>query len=1422
MPKGGADRFRRLDYGINRQKMKIKKNSRRFFAVLLLCVFCYSFCLPAGAEENGLMGGQSNIVNGGFEDPDLKSENPKSNWINITKDMVSGWETTSTDGKIEFGWMLNGASAHMVPTTITEIIGEGASDGVQFAEAVSDETGSLYQSLSLNAGYYYNWTVHHRGREGVDTLALLITDDTHIDYVKSSASGSDHFYQIINWMKENGVTAPEAGNTAAYTVYTTELKESNSFADSTTGSYFSFAPDDEHTVKFEIQLMSTDKTSWGEYTGTYLSEIEKDILFVLTPFYSSYSKDQKTAGNLIDNCSFSDSHGNNLLVNAGFDDVKITAPYQYLNASNASSPKAGIGWCTTASTYHVEIGNLEQGNAYNIDVIRNTTVFNAPSIREGNQFVELNATQESSLYQIVNTEPGKMYRWSLSHRGRSGLDTMALIIGPGQPYAPVKTTAAARDQLMQISDWLHSQTDMAWDIPEQGCSEKITLYTPKFNSTGGWELSSNLFSWEKDSTHTEEWSVWIISSLNDTWHDYGELDSEAAYNYEYIVPDEHHQSIFGFVSVNSSMASGVKNSTYGNLLDNISFKEYYYININNATNSGGSNLYIVNDDGTFLFESANAGWAFAGSDISVHLQTGDRKIIGAYIGGAFVTIDDWEYNEETGEYIYHLENVSSSMQIDLTYVANTVVYDSRNNYEYQYDGIDGGCEFSLGPSFPEYISHAPEFDDGWEFIGWKYISTADSNVYMLDAAHKVVFVENSTDILLSSFAIYRILSGGETELVVADIPYDEGITFVAEWRYRQRVISKTFNRSSSEYDISTEGGHAKITVISGEASDKSDYSVDLVPVGEELYSSNGTYINVSAHKTAGYTFNGWYDKSGNLVSNSISYTYKVDAGKDVELYAYFEPVGYNILVNCRVEGDTDSARYFAINCSFSNLRENKVYTITGLSDNNITVNGEKVTNPSRIKADESGNAAVTVYMKHGDSADFVFLPENCIYSVSSDDYSDYGYNVRGEACDQVLSEEATVNLIYYHVKQSVLIEAGKHYAGIVSGLNPDEISITWDSSYTFDVTTQYNPKIFTGLNVSLCFFDSAGTATEFAAGTRILMIDLTDANTPRYYSYVVPDSSHPIYTIRLDEQFTELGSSNLYERNETGDGTIIERLVFLVDYVGTENPAQSGKISLVYDDANNELEKVIKPVKKIVNTGADATQLNGTVVSEGCLANIGPFTLNITVNSSTPTVNTAYEDDMYAIKLSFDGGFPIGSYADVDGIRYYSNNGCIIVSPLSSGEFTLDLYSPLPIALTDGKATLTAILLPAASSSVPRLDAKSTTVRFNCFDARECAIDADTSDKVLTPGYIYGTEITLRYEAINGVRLTVSRKDGDGSYSVVVRDQNISLPADNSPFTVDLGNGFDAVSGETYILSFVGYVDSSPVCSDVCCVVISY
>lgn len=1406
--------------------MKIKRIISYFLFVLLTISFTLLFSFSAEAEDNRLVVGQSSIINGGFEDPDLKTANPTLNWKNTTKDQVSGWDTTATDGKIEFGWMKDGAtiekaSEHMQPTVTSKLIqGVGASDGWQFAEVVGNESSSLYQSLSLNAGHSYEWTVHHRGRAGVDTLALFLTEENaDISYVKPDSKGEDHFHQIVKWMNAQGVTAPSDGFMAEYTVYTTPLKESLSFEQSSTGSYFSDTEDAEHTVKFQVYLMSTGKATWGKYSGTYASDTTGNVLFVLTPFYSASTINSSTSGNLIDNLSFLDIRGNNLLINAGFDDIPITTTYKLMDSANASSPTAGIGWSTTASDAKVEVGNLQKENAYGLDVEYKTTILNAPSIREGNQFVELNAEEESSLYQIVNAEAGKMYKWSLSHRGREGLDTMALIIGPGQEYAPKKANnnKNSRDQLMQIVDWLYAQTDVALDIPATGCSNVIRVYSPKFNDNGGYALSENIFSWQKDSEHTEEWEVWIISSLNDTWHDYGELEEGATYKHEYIIPEGHDQSIFGFVSHSSTRANGTKNITYGNLLDNISFKEYYYLDIDHDTHSGGATLSISSgrEDG-FIAESESSGWALADNSIIVRLKEGTREIIGTYINDGYVPLESWTYDAETGEYTYTFENVTSAIKINVLYKASTIVYDSRSEYIYQYDGKDGGCEFSIDSSFENYTytSHAPTptVDDGWDFVGWEYRSSfaGENKRYTLAEVHKVKYNAETF-----KFYIYD----NANTLVVGDIPDDKGITFVAKWKYRQRVAAKYFDKDTSQYKLGTKGGTTDIAVQWGVEEAKTDYLYEDQAVGQEMYVlSDNTYISVSAHKTIGYTFNGWYTE-GSLISRNTNYTYKVETGKVVEIYALFEPIGYDVVIDSSVVGvNADSSKYFEICCTFSNLREASLYTIAGLYPDPITIGGVQVTNPITLKADNTGKATTTIYMKHGDCAQFVYLPEGCLYSVTSKDYKSDGYTVRGEVSSQSLSADANVDLIYYRLRQSIKIGTGKNYTGIGLDADAEWINITKHSSYTIGVETEYSPQLYTGLSPSLCFYNEDGEGMNFVVGARILMVDITDGRKPKYYSFVVSDSTQVIAL----NAFTPLGASGAYA-TPSGSNPVCEKLVFIVDYVGAGDSAENGKIALVYDDDYHDFE--ISPLMKTVKTGEDTTQLTVTSDSDVIHTSFGGFTLNVNVKDSVPFVNTMYENGKYAVKLSIDGEekLPDGAYAVLDGLKYYSNKGVITLPAQSAGEITVQLYSALPLSLSElGEVKIKVALTSAVSVAATLPAEKSVTVAFRCADVNSCAIDAELTEKVFESGRVSQVDITLKSQTITEVLLNVRKKNGDGTYSEILRNVSVPLPTVGDAVSVDLGNGFELTSGETYELTFIGCFEGLEVCRDVCYLVGGY
>ncbi len=92
-----------------------------------------------------------------------------------------------------------------------------------------------------------------------------------------------------------------------------------------------------------------------------------------------------------------------------------------------SDTDADAAWRTTATDHQIEYwANGSGSTASNGNL--------AIEAESGSQWVELNATQASTLYQDVPTVPGQVMRWSLWHRARytgtpGGQDVMSVLIG---------------------------------------------------------------------------------------------------------------------------------------------------------------------------------------------------------------------------------------------------------------------------------------------------------------------------------------------------------------------------------------------------------------------------------------------------------------------------------------------------------------------------------------------------------------------------------------------------------------------------------------------------------------------------------------------------------------------------------------------------------------------------------------------------------------------------------------------------------------------------------------------------------------------------------------------------------------------------------------------------------------------------------
>lgn len=385
-----------------------------------------------------------------------------------------------------------------------------------------------------------------------------------------------------------------------------------------------------------------------------------------------------------------------------------------------------------------------------IELFRNNTGTYISGVQltptDGTYAAELNADEESTLYQVIKTSPSSVYQWGLDHGGRNGTDTMALIIGPKQPYAPSKPSKAGRDQLMQMVDWLIEKNQTSVKT-KAGLGEQITVYSKKFAAKGTFEdnAGNNAFSLTPSSIYTEKWKIWIMASSRATsgknpWNPYGynavsstggsggtgvDLDKY----YFYSVPANQTETLFCFVSVGyvDSTATPDKAKTYGNFIDNINFELFHPLS-GSSTNHGVG--IISSSDGT------SAGGGGSGSHtvtidnkLATFINDGDTLTIQAVIKkddaihgcqfvGIYQTTTDDEGNpvtafiktsgneiEDTGSltdeekkgkwvkslnkdgdtvYTYYLENLTSSTDVHFIFIKNpTITYDSNGGKPYE-------------------------------------------------------------------------------------------------------------------------------------------------------------------------------------------------------------------------------------------------------------------------------------------------------------------------------------------------------------------------------------------------------------------------------------------------------------------------------------------------------------------------------------------------------------------------------------------------------------------------------------------------------------------------------------------------------------------------------------------------------------------
>lgn len=541
------------------------------------------------------------------------------------------------------------------------------------------------------------------------------------------------------------------------------------------------------------------------------------------------------------------------------------------------------GWSTTATNDKIEFGvNIGRSSAPQLWGTDR-------SIPDGNQFAELNANEVSTLYQNVSTVGGHIYEWGLSHRGREGKDTMALIIGPKQANAPAKPDEDenGQDQFMRLTDWVQRNAEtLGVTVPRDGCSQRITVYSKKFDENGGFlnnPGNESPFSTAPSNLYTETWSVWIIATGNQSWGSYGTHNRNynplkgigGGIGCSYTVPAGQNETTFAFCSY----AGATSNKTLGNLLDNITFSLYH--NVTFTTTAGGQGTVSAEIQGTTQtvdFSDKNAINVPVRNNREMTLTAPATAASGATFVGAYITqhstnasstkfVDKSDKSKWTlnGTNYTYTGTVNAPTDVVLVFVQSpAVTYDANGGDRYVH--TPGAQEptdvVSFAAGTESYTSHAATASKktGWVFAGW-LLARAGKEERVLPAVHTVSYA-NGTFTFKDEI--------GQTR---AEIEAD-GVALLAQWRWQQ-----TFQTQLQQGNTATDDD-ACGTITKDNSSD---------PV-KTYNAATGEQVTVTANAKPGYAFLGWYrtiDGQLQLVSQEKTYAYTVGKQGVQTVYARF-------------------------------------------------------------------------------------------------------------------------------------------------------------------------------------------------------------------------------------------------------------------------------------------------------------------------------------------------------------------------------------------------------------------------------------------------------------------------------------------------------------------------------------------------------
>ena len=219
------------------------------------------------------------------------------------------------------------------------------------------------------------------------------------------------------------------------------------------------------------------------------------------------------------------------LQNGSFENIDTQLLNKGQSASFIPEGTTGLAWKTTGTDHQVEV--VYGPNA--------SSSYNVSSAPDGNQFAELNAEAQGALYQDIMSTPDTGLYWKLYHRGRTGTDTMYLIVAPTSLVEDITT----QSQLSSLASAILADPD--------GYAEKGYYIKTITDSTSSWGEYSGTYD-VPDGVYLTR--LFFVSASNST---VGNFIDAVAFSSLMPEPDSGYANLTVSKTVTGILDTDIKN-----------------------------------------------------------------------------------------------------------------------------------------------------------------------------------------------------------------------------------------------------------------------------------------------------------------------------------------------------------------------------------------------------------------------------------------------------------------------------------------------------------------------------------------------------------------------------------------------------------------------------------------------------------------------------------------------------------------------------------------------------------------------------------------------------------------------------------------------------------------------------------------------